>query len=92
MLRVGMAEDLHRVEDLLKVERIAMHAALRRPASKVGTSTFGAQSSGPQALIFGGQGAHVGRQVPDCFRGDRSTSCTTRYSFRLRYGLSTGWR
>jgi hypothetical protein len=38
-----MAEDLHRLEDLLKVERIAMQVALRRLASKVGTPTFCAE-------------------------------------------------
>jgi hypothetical protein len=40
MLQAGVAEDLHRLEDLLKVERIAMQVALRRLASKVGAPTL----------------------------------------------------
>jgi hypothetical protein len=38
-----MPEYLHRLEDLLKVERIAMQDSLRHLASKVGTPTFGAE-------------------------------------------------
>jgi hypothetical protein len=40
MLHEGMAEDLHRLEDLLKVERMAMQVSLRRLVSKVGTPTL----------------------------------------------------
>jgi hypothetical protein len=43
MLLAGMAEDLRRLEDLLKVERVVMEVAVRRLASKVGTPTFGTE-------------------------------------------------
>jgi hypothetical protein len=45
ILQAGMADGLHRLEGLLKVERIAMEVALRRLASK-GT-TIGADSFRP---------------------------------------------
>jgi hypothetical protein len=38
-----MAEDLYRLEDLLKLERVGMQLASRRLVSKVGTPTFVAE-------------------------------------------------
>jgi hypothetical protein len=45
ILQAGMAEGLHRLEGLLKVERIAMQVALRRLASK--DTKIGAESFRP---------------------------------------------
>jgi hypothetical protein len=43
MLLAGMAEDMHRIEDLLRVERVVMQVAVRRLAIKVGTPAFGTE-------------------------------------------------
>jgi hypothetical protein len=111
MLQAGIAEDLHRLEDLLKAERIAMQVALRRLASKVGTLKLAQNSSNFQIMLQAGIAEDLHR-LEDLLKADnftsssdiwwtrsscrttssglsfgwtarRSTSCTTRFSFRL---------
>jgi hypothetical protein len=89
-----MAEDLHRLEDLLKVERIAMQVALRRLASKVGTPTFGAEFFRPYINLryLVGKELMSDNKSRTEFRVDRATLHQLRDALQFQPMIRTGNR